>query len=47
MSDSAAAYLSEALRALRAYKRLAEGALAQLSDQDFFASPIPSHSAPP
>lgn len=39
MSDPAAAYLPEALRALRAYKRLAEGALAQLSDQDFFRKP--------
>jgi hypothetical protein len=33
------AYLSEAIRALRAYKKLAEGALAQINDQEFFSKP--------
>ena len=41
MPDPSAAYLSEAVRALRAYKKLAEGALAQLSDQEFFGKPDP------
>jgi len=41
MPDPSAAYLSEAVRALRAYKKLAEGALAQLSDQQFFGKPDP------
>jgi len=31
-----AAYLEEALRSLRGHKRLAEGAFAQLRDEDFF-----------
>jgi uncharacterized damage-inducible protein DinB len=39
MADVSAAYLSEAVRALRAYKKLAEGALAQISDEDFFRRP--------
>jgi hypothetical protein len=39
MPDASAAYLSEAVRALRAYKKLAEGALAQISDQEFFRKP--------
>jgi len=41
MPDPSAAYLSEAVRALRAYKKLAEGALAQLSDREFFGKPDP------
>jgi uncharacterized damage-inducible protein DinB len=39
MNDITAAYLSEATRALRAYKKLAEGALAQISDEEFFHKP--------
>jgi hypothetical protein len=39
MNDISAAYLSEATRALRAYKKLAEGALAQVNDDEFFGKP--------
>ncbi len=35
--DAGAAYLDEARRSLRGHKRLAEGAMAQISDADFFA----------
>ena len=35
-NDLAASYLEEAFRAFRGYKRMAEGALEQLSDQEFF-----------
>lgn len=35
----AAAYLDEARRSFRGYKRLAEGALSQLGDADFFYTP--------
>ena len=35
----AASYLDEAFRAFRGYKRLADGALVQLTDQDFFHLP--------
>jgi hypothetical protein len=35
------AYLSEAIRALRAYKKLAEGALAQINDEEYFRKPDP------
>lgn len=35
----AAAYLDEARRGFRGYKRLAEGAFAQLTDADFFYTP--------
>ena len=41
MPDNSAAYLLEALRALRAYKKLAEGALAQINDEEFFRKPDP------
>ena len=41
MSNTSAPYLSEAVRALRAYKRLAEGALAQINDEEFFHQPDP------
>src|SRR5689334_20030955 len=34
-----AAYLDEARRSLRGHKRLAEGAFAQLSDEEFFRLP--------
>jgi len=37
MSDTVAtAYLEEALRSLRGHKRLAEGAMAQVTDEEFF-----------
>jgi Protein of unknown function (DUF1572) len=41
MADNSlgAAYLEEAFRAFRGYKRMAEGALEQLSDQEFFHLP--------
>ncbi len=39
MSDIGAMYLEEAFRSLRGHKRLAEGAMAQLSDEQFFAVP--------
>lgn len=41
MPNLPTAYISEAVRALRAYKRLAEGALAQLSDEEFGRRPDP------
>ncbi len=36
MFDPGAAYLDEARRSFRGYKRLAEGAMAQLTDDEFF-----------
>ena len=39
MPDIGAMYLEEAFRSLRGYKRLADGAIAQLSDEQFFAAP--------
>ena len=36
MNDIAAHYLDEARRQMRGYKRLAEGALAQVKDDEFF-----------
>jgi hypothetical protein len=39
MSDIGAMYLEEAFRSLRGHKHLAEGATAQLSDEQFFATP--------
>ena len=39
MSDISSAYLSEVVRALHAYKKLAEGALAQVNDEEFFHKP--------
>ena len=36
MNDSAQHYLADAIRTFRDYKKLAEGAFAQISDQDFF-----------
>ena len=38
MTDAAAHYLEEARRQLRGHKRMGEGAMSQLSDQDFFVS---------
>src|SRR5271169_3605487 len=37
MSDFRALYIDEAFRSLRGHKRLADGAIAQLSDEQFFA----------
>lgn len=37
----AASYLDEAFRAFRGYKRMAEGAMSQLTDQEFFHLPDP------
>ncbi len=39
MADIGAMYLEEAFRSLRGHKRLAESAMAQLSDEQFFAVP--------
>jgi len=39
MPDIGGMYLDEAFRSLRGHKRLAEGAIAQLSDEEFFALP--------
>ena len=38
MTDVAAHYLEEARRQLRGHKRMGEGAMSQLSDQDFFVT---------
>ncbi len=43
MNDSAQHYLADAIRTFRDYKKLAEGAFAQISDQDFF-KPIDGES---
>lgn len=45
MSDAAAHYLEEARRQLRGHKRMGEGAMAQLSDQDFFVSLDPESNS--
>jgi uncharacterized damage-inducible protein DinB len=39
MADIGALYLDEAFRSLRGHKRLADTAIAQLSDEEFFAAP--------
>ena len=39
MSDFRALYIDEAFRSLRGHKRLADGAIAQLSEEQFFAAP--------
>jgi Protein of unknown function (DUF1572) len=41
----AAAYLDEAFRSFRGYKRMADGALAQLNDEDFFYLPDPESNS--
>ena len=41
----AAQYVDESFRAFRGYKRLAEGAMAQLGDQDFFHMPDPESNS--
>ena len=38
MSDAATHYLEEARRQLRGHKRMGEGAMSQLGDQDFFVT---------
>ena len=38
MSDAAAHYLEEARRQMRGHKRMGEGAMAQLRDEDFFVA---------
>ena len=45
MSDLPALYIDEAFRSLRGHKRLADGAMAQLSDQQFFAAPSPESNS--
>ncbi len=39
MSELGALYIDEAFRILRGHKRLADGSIAQLSDEQFFAAP--------
>lgn len=41
----AAAYLDESFRTFRGYKRMADGALAQLDDADFFRVPDPESNS--
>ena len=41
----AARYLDEAFRAFRGYKRMAEGAMNQLTDQEFFHLPDPESNS--
>jgi hypothetical protein len=45
MTDIAAHYLDEARRQMRGYKRLGEGAMAQLQDQDFFVTLDPESNS--
>ena len=45
MSDIGRLYLDEVFRGLRGHKRLADGAIAQLSDQQFFALPHPEDNS--
>ena len=45
MSDIGALYLDEAFRSLRGHKRLADDAIAQLNDQQFFALPDPESNS--
>src|SRR5208283_313813 len=45
MSDFRALYIDEAFRSLRGHKRLADGAIAQLSDEQFFATPTPESNS--
>jgi hypothetical protein len=44
-SAFAAAYCDEARRSFRGYKRLADGAMAQLSDEEFFRAPDPDSNS--
>lgn len=45
MSDIASLYIDEAFRSLRGYKRLADGAIAQVDDTQFFATPDPESTS--
>ena len=45
MMDFRALYIDEAFRSLRGHKRLADGAIAQLSDEQFFAAPDPESNS--
>jgi len=45
VADIAALYLDEAFRSLRGNKRLADGAMAQLNDEQFFAVPSPESNS--
>jgi Protein of unknown function (DUF1572) len=45
MSDFCSHYLDEVFRVLRGHKRLADGAIAQLSDEQFFAAPAPEDNS--
>jgi len=45
MSDFRLLYLDEAFRSLRGHKRLADGAIAQIDDHQFFAAPDPESNS--
>ena len=45
MTDFRALYVDEAFRSLRGHKRLADDAIAQLSDEQFFAAPDPESNS--
>lgn len=45
MSDIASQYLDELFRDFRGHKRLADDAIAQLTDEDFFAAPDPEDNS--
>jgi hypothetical protein len=45
MTDFRALYIDETFRSLRGHKRLADGAIAQLSDEQFFATPGPESNS--
>jgi len=45
MNDFRALYIDEAFRSLRGHKRLADGAIAQLSDKQLFAAPGPESNS--
>src|SRR6516225_8146873 len=45
MTDIGTLYLEEAVRSLRGHKRLADSAVAQLSDEQFFATPDPESNS--
>lgn len=45
MTDFRALYIDEAFRSLRGHKRLADGAIAQLSEEQFFAAPDPESNS--
>src|SRR6266851_3774335 len=45
MADVASHYLDEARRQFRGHKRMAEGAMAQLSDEDFFVTLDPESNS--